>query len=96
MKKQLCAALITAALAASALSVCAQAEELTDGKFAETKHITVEVYDRGIDGGSDVTVTGPSPVQGADISRSSKAKDAELRTPKCGLDSYTGYHDLLV
>ena len=55
MKKQLCAALITAALAASALSVCAQAEELTDGKFAETKHITVEVYDRGIDGGSDVT-----------------------------------------
>jgi putative aldouronate transport system substrate-binding protein len=55
MKKQLLAALFSAALAASAFSVCAQAEELTDGKFAETKHITVEVYDRGIDGGSDVT-----------------------------------------
>ena len=55
MKKQLFAALFSAALAVSAFSVCAQAEELTDGKFAETKHITVEVYDRGIDGGSDVT-----------------------------------------
>lgn len=29
--------------------------ELVDGKFAETRKITVEVYDRGIDGGSDVT-----------------------------------------
>ncbi len=29
--------------------------ELTDGKFAETRHITVEVYDRGNDGGSDPT-----------------------------------------
>ncbi|MBR6402361.1 MAG: extracellular solute-binding protein [Eubacterium sp.] len=29
--------------------------ELVDGKFAETKHITVEVYDRGNDGGSDPT-----------------------------------------
>ena len=55
MKKQLFAALFSVALAVSAFSVCAQAEELTDGKFAETKHITVEVYDRGIDGGSDVT-----------------------------------------
>ena len=55
MKKQLFAAFFSAALAVSAFSVCAQAEELTDGKFAETKHITVEVYDRGIDGGSDVT-----------------------------------------
>ncbi len=27
--------------------------ELTDGKFAETRSITVEVYDRGNDGGSD-------------------------------------------
>ena len=27
--------------------------ELTDGKFAETRKITVEIYDRGNDGGSD-------------------------------------------
>ena len=27
--------------------------ELVDGKFAETRHITVEIYDRGNDGGSD-------------------------------------------
>ena len=33
----------------------AVASELTDGKFAETRHITVEVYDRGNDGGSDPT-----------------------------------------
>lgn len=31
------------------------ASELTDGKFAETRKITVEVYDRGNDGGSDPT-----------------------------------------
>ena len=31
----------------------APASELTDGKFAETRSITVEVYDRGNDGGSD-------------------------------------------
>lgn len=30
-------------------------DELVDGKFAETKHITVEVYDRGNDGGTDPT-----------------------------------------
>lgn len=29
--------------------------ELVDGKFAETRHITVEIYDRGNDGGSDPT-----------------------------------------
>ena len=33
----------------------ATACELTDGKFAETRKITVEVYDRGNDGGSDPT-----------------------------------------
>lgn len=33
----------------------ASTSELTDGKFAETRHITVEVYDRGNDGGSDPT-----------------------------------------
>ncbi|MCR5156831.1 MAG: sugar ABC transporter substrate-binding protein [Butyrivibrio sp.] len=29
------------------------ASELTDGKFADTRKITVEIYDRGNDGGSD-------------------------------------------
>ena len=29
--------------------------ELVDGKFAETRHIVVEVYDRGNDGGTDPT-----------------------------------------
>ena len=29
--------------------------EVVDGKFVETRHITVEVYDRGNDGGSDPT-----------------------------------------
>lgn len=33
----------------------AQTGELVDGKFAETRKITVEVYDRGNDGGSDPT-----------------------------------------
>ncbi len=33
----------------------AETGELVDGKFAETRHITVEVYDRGNDGGSDPT-----------------------------------------
>ncbi len=31
----------------------AATSELVDGKFAETRHITVEVYDRGNDGGTD-------------------------------------------
>ncbi len=29
--------------------------ELVDGRFAETRHITVEIYDRGNDGGTDPT-----------------------------------------
>ena len=33
----------------------AGSSELVDGKFAETRHITVEVYDRGNDGGTDPT-----------------------------------------
>ena len=36
-------------------SEAAGSSELVDGKFAETKHITVEVYDRGNDGGTDST-----------------------------------------
>lgn len=31
----------------------AESKELTDGKFADTRHIVVEIYDRGNDGGSD-------------------------------------------
>ena len=45
--------LLTLVLAlAMILSACAfaSAEELVDGKFAETKHITVEIYNRYNDG----------------------------------------------
>lgn len=41
--------------AADAEEETAATGELVDGKFAETRHITVEVYDRGNDGGSDPT-----------------------------------------
>ena len=44
--------------AASTATSVAEAEangEMVDGKFVETRHITVEVYDRGNDGGSDPT-----------------------------------------
>ena len=41
--------------AAGAEEEAAATGELVDGKFAETRHITVEVYDRGNDGGSDPT-----------------------------------------
>jgi len=57
MKKRWLALLLGCTVAAS-LAGAAYAEdasELTDGKFAETRHITVEVYDRGNDGGSDPT-----------------------------------------
>ncbi|MBQ1311076.1 MAG: extracellular solute-binding protein [Blautia sp.] len=54
MKKQILYVTLAAALTAS-FALSANASELVDGKFEETKHITVEVYDRGIDGGSDVT-----------------------------------------
>ena len=51
-------ALLLVAIMALSLSLTASAfadDELVDGKFTETKHITVEVYDRGNDGGSDPT-----------------------------------------
>lgn len=44
-----------AASDSSSDDTAAVASELTDGKFAETRHIKVEVYDRGNDGGSDPT-----------------------------------------
>ena len=45
----------TAATEEVSEEVAAATAELVDGKFAETRHITVEVYDRGNDGGSDPT-----------------------------------------
>ncbi len=45
----------TADTSADTATEAAPASELTDGKFADTRHITVEVYDRGNDGGSDPT-----------------------------------------
>ena len=55
MRKKLTAILLTLAVGAAVSGSVMAAEGLTDGKFDETKHIRVEVYDRGIDGGSDVT-----------------------------------------
>ncbi len=37
----------------AATSADSSSTEVVDGKFAETKHITVEVYDRDNDGGTD-------------------------------------------
>ena len=41
--------------AASAATTAAETAEIVDGRFVETRKITVEVYDRGNDGGSDPT-----------------------------------------
>jgi len=38
-----------------ATAAAVESGEIVDGKFVETRHITVEVYDRGNDGGSDPT-----------------------------------------
>lgn len=46
---------VEASASADEASEEAVASELTDGKFADTRHIVVEVYDRGNDGGSDPT-----------------------------------------
>ena len=66
MKRRI-AAIILACTTAFSLTACAskadvtakaanvEENEIVDGKFKETKHITVEVYDRGNDGGSDPT-----------------------------------------
>lgn len=57
MNKKMISMLLTAAMAASMVTcgASAEGEEIVDGKFVETKKITVEVYDRGNDGGSDPT-----------------------------------------
>ena len=38
-----------------AVAAAVESGEIVDGKFVETRHITVEVYDRGNDGGTDPT-----------------------------------------
>ena len=45
----------TEAVETPTAEVAEETKELVDGKFTETRHITVEVYDRGNDGGSDPT-----------------------------------------
>lgn len=56
MAKKLVALLLAVAMVMSfALVAHADDAEIVDGKFTETRHITVEVYDRGNDGGSDPT-----------------------------------------
>ena len=61
MKKRLLAALLACCMCLS-IGACGKKEEevsggseFKDGKFTETVKITVEVYDRGNDGGSDPT-----------------------------------------
>lgn len=56
MAKKLVALLLAVAMVMSfALVAHAEEAEIVDGKFTTTRHITVEVYDRGNDGGSDPT-----------------------------------------
>lgn len=60
MKKRLLAALLACTMVVALASGCGKesaakkaSKELKDGKFVETKQITVEIYDRGNDGGTD-------------------------------------------
>lgn len=55
MAKKLVALLLAVAMVMSFALVAHAEEEIVDGKFTTTRHITVEVYDRGNDGGSDPT-----------------------------------------
>ena len=55
MARKIIAMLLVAIMALSLTASAFADDELVDGKFTETKHITVEVYDRGNDGGSDPT-----------------------------------------
>ena len=55
MARKIIALLLVAIMALSLTASAFADDELVDGKFTETKHITVEVYDRGNDGGSDPT-----------------------------------------
>ena len=51
--KRILAILLAATLLLTLATACA--EELVDGKFAETRKITVEIFDRSNDGGTDPT-----------------------------------------
>ncbi len=53
--KRLLTLVLALAMLLSVCAITASAEELVDGKFAETKHITVEIYNRNNDGGTDPT-----------------------------------------
>ncbi|MBQ7848579.1 MAG: extracellular solute-binding protein, partial [Clostridia bacterium] len=53
--KRILAILLAAAMLLSLGILSATAEELVDGKFAETRKITVEIFDRSNDGGTDPT-----------------------------------------
>ena len=53
--KRILAILMAAAMLLSLCILSAAAEELVDGKFAETRKITVEIFDRSNDGGTDPT-----------------------------------------
>lgn len=55
MAKKLVALLLAVAMVLSFALVAHAEDEIVDGKFTTTRHITVEVYDRGNDGGSDPT-----------------------------------------
>ena len=55
MAKKLVALLLAVAMVMSFALVGHAEDEIVDGKFTTTRHITVEVYDRGNDGGSDPT-----------------------------------------
>ena len=55
MAKKLVALLLTVAMLMSFAVIAHAEDEIVDGKFTTTRHITVEVYDRGNDGGSDPT-----------------------------------------
>lgn len=55
MAKKLVALLLAVAMVMSFALVAHAEAEIVDGKFTTTRHITVEVYDRGNDGGSDPT-----------------------------------------
>ena len=56
MKRILSLVLVLALIAAMGLSTAFAADDgFVDGKFTETRHITVEIYNRNNDGGSDPT-----------------------------------------
>ena len=53
--KRILAILLAAVMLLSMGIVSASAEELVDGKFTTTRKITVEIFDRSNDGGTDPT-----------------------------------------